>query len=399
MVKVGAHQEQSDPSSMRLLLVTQDFPPAFGGIQTYSKALADEFARSTDAFGVVAPYERGCRQVDAQLPYAVHRVMLPRNLMRWTMLPYLQRVCQRHGYTVALLAQWYGGSTAAVLRRRGILERVFCAAHGQELLRVPGRGSWLGDAYERHRSGVLAAMDGFFPVSSYTGSLLTDLGVSAARIHVVKNGTDVRRFHLDASGLEQLSAFRSERGLGKGPLLLTAARLVRRKGIDIVLRALPQIAAVLPDVRYAVVGTGPEEATLKRMAVDLGINDRVAFLGKVSERDVVLAYNACDVFVMPARFEYPSVEGFGLVFREANACGKPVIGTATGGIVDAIDDGQTGLLVEPDNVEAFAGAAVKLLSDAKYATTLGQQGRALVETSGTWRHAAESMLQMMRSYA
>lgn len=384
---------------MRLLLVTQDFPPAYGGIQTYSKALADEFARSTEKFGVVAPYEPGCRESDAELPYPVHRLWLPRNLMRWTMLPLLKHVCQHHGYRVALLAQWYSGTAAAVLRRRGILERVFSAAHGQELLRVPVRGTLLGNAYEGHRGRVLASMDGFFPVSAYTGSLLTDLGVSSDRIHVVKNGTDVQRFRLDGAELQQLSAFRAERGLGQGPLLLTAARLVRRKGVDIVLRALPQIAASIPNVRYAVVGTGPEEAALKRLAVELGINERVVFLGKLPERDVVLAYNACDIFVMPARFEYPSVEGFGLVFREANACGKPVIGTTTGGIVDAIDDGQTGLLVEPDSVEAFAGAALRLLRDPTYAVTLGQQGRAVVESSGTWRHAAESMLQMMTGAA
>lgn len=380
---------------MRLLLVTQDFPPAFGGIQTYSKALADQFVRCTEKFGVVAPYERGCRQSDAGLPYPVHRAVLPRNLMRWAMGPYLKSVCQRHGYRVALLAQWYSGAATSALRRRGVLDRVYVAAHGQELLRVPAQGTWLGQTYERHRAEVLRSVDGFFPVSSYTGSLLEQLGVSRDCIRVVKNGTDVERFRLDAEAKEQLSVWRTERGLGQGPLLLTAARLVRRKGIDVVLRALPKVAQTIPGVRYAVVGTGPEEATLKRLVLDLGINDRVVFLGKLPEREVVFAYNACDVFVMPARFEHPSVEGFGLVFREANACGKPVIGTATGGIADAIDDGQTGLLVEPDNVDACADAVLRLLGDAKYAAKLGQQGRALVESSGTWRHAAETMLQMM----
>ena len=109
---------------------------------------------------------------------------------------------------------------------------------------------------------------------------------------------------------------------------------------------------------------------------------------RANARDVVMAYNACDVFVMPARFEHPSVEGFGLVFREANACGKAVIGTRTGGVPDAIEHERTGLLVEPDDLDAFASAVLRLLTDPTLRAQLGRQGQELVEQSGTWRHAA-----------
>lgn len=382
---------------MRLLLLTQDFPPAIGGIQTYSKALSDYFVQHVEHFGVVAPLERGSQELDAQSPYPVYRVPLPRNLMRFTMAPFLRQICKKEGYHTALLAQWYSGAATHSLRCDGTLDRVFAAAHGQELLRVPGSGSWLGRAYERHRAHVLSSLDGFFPVSNYTASLLTDLGVAPSRVHVVQNGTDIERFRINETERANLPIWRTQHALGQGPLLLTAARLVRRKGIDIVLRALPHIVREVPNVHYAVVGSGPERSKLERLAHELGVSNRVTFLGRLSEHDVVMAYNACDAFVMPARFEHPSVEGFGLVFREANSCGKAVIGAATGGIVDAISHERTGLLIEPEDVDGFTQAALRLLTNPSYAKALGKQGQDLVETTGTWSHAAAAILEIMQA--
>jgi len=384
---------------MRLLLVTQDFPPAVGGIQTYSKALADRFAESTEHFGVVAPHQPGCRDVDRGLAYPVFRIPVPSDGMRYALLPYLSYVCWKGGFRVAFLAQWYSGAAANMAKRTKQLDRVYTAAHGQELLRVPSEGKWLGRAYVKHRQRVLPQIDGFFPVSRYTASLLEDLAVPASKIHVVYNGTDIERFAISADERARLPAWRHEHGLGAGPLLLTAARLVRRKGVDAVLEALPAIARRVPAVHYAVVGSGPERDNLERRAGELGVRERVTFLGKLPDRDVVMAYNACDAFVMPARFEHPSVEGFGLVFREANACGKPVVGSRTGGIADAIEDGRTGLLIEPDDIEALTGAVLRLLEDPSYAALLGRQGRELVTASGTWQHAADRMLEVMRAAA
>jgi len=385
------------PSAMRLLLVTQDFPPAVGGIQTYSKALADRFARATEHFGVLCPQQQGSRDVDVELGYPVFRIPVPSDGMRYAQLPYLSYACLKGGFRVAFLAQWYSGAAASIAKRLGLLDRVYAAAHGQELLRVPAEGKWLGRAYVRHRQRVLSKLDGFFPVSRYTGSLLEGLQVPPDKIHVVYNGTDVDKFALTSAEQAQLPAWRLERGLGSGPLLLTAARLVRRKGIDSVLAALPAIARRVPNVHYAIVGGGPEREALEHLARELGVRERVSFLGKIPDRDVVMAYNACDAFVMPARFEHPSVEGFGLVFREANACGKPVVGSRTGGIPDAIEDGRTGLLIEPDAVEALTTAVLRLLEDPAYAAKLGAQGRALVTESGTWQHAADDMLRVMRA--
>lgn len=380
---------------MRLILVTQDFPPAVGGIQTYSKALADCFAGRTDKFGVIAPYQRGCAKIDDALPYPVFRLPAPSDAMRYTLLPMLSFACLREGYRVAFLAQWYSGAAASAVKTMGLLDRVYSAAHGQELLRVPSEGQWFGRAYVRHRQRVLKTIDGFFPVSRYTSSLLEGRDVPKGKLHVVFNGTETERFSLSRDQLATLPEWRHAHGIGEGPLLLTAARLVHRKGIDSVIAALQEVSRHIPGVRYAVVGEGPERPRLEALAREVGVGDRVSFLGKIPETDVVMAYHACDVFVMPARFEHPSVEGFGLVFREANACGKPVIGTRTGGVPDAIDHERTGLLIEPDDVDALSGAIVRLLQDPEYAAKLGAHGRQVVESSGTWNHAATQMLEVM----
>lgn len=382
-------------SSMRLILVTQDFPPAVGGIQTYSKALADRFGEHVERFGVLAPYQRGCRKLDATLPYPVYRIPVPADAMRYWLFPFLSMACIRGGYRVAFLAQWYSGAATAIAKRLGLLKRVYSAAHGQELLRVPAEGRLVGRTYVRHRQRVLATIDGFFPVSRYTGSLLAELRVPPSNIHVVYNGTDVERFALTQAEREKLPQWRRFHGIPNGPLLLTVARLVRRKGIDTVLRALPAITSSVLDVQYAIVGSGPDRDRLQALCTALGVQDRVFFLGRLTEQDVVMAYNACNVFVMPARFEHPSVEGFGLVFREANACGKPVVGARTGGVPDAVQHGRTGLLIEPDEVDALGESVLKLLKNPAYAATLGERGRQVVERSGTWRHAAAQMLSVL----
>src|SRR5690606_10601905 len=133
----------------------------------------------------------------------------------------------------------------------------------------------------------LQDIDAFFPVSRFTGSLLENSGVDPARVHVVFNGTNLSHFLLSDAERRRLPSWRYEHGIAAGPLLLTAARLVRRKGIDSVLRALPEVARKVPLVQYAVVGSGPEQNSLEALSQQLGLGNRVRFLGHLEEREVV----------------------------------------------------------------------------------------------------------------
>jgi phosphatidylinositol alpha-1,6-mannosyltransferase len=210
--------------------------------------------------------------------------------------------------------------------------------------------------------------------------------VPAGRIQVIHNGTDPARFYpTDASVL------RHDLGLSDRKVLLTISRLVPRKGIDTVLRSLPQIAQSVPNVYYLIGGDGPDRARLEALVEQLGVAHRVRFLGKIPYDDLVRYYNMADVFVMPSRENMPFVEGFGIVFLEANACGKPVVGARSGGIPDAVLNGKTGLLVEPDDEVELAQALIRLLTDEYLAAQLGQQGQQRVVQEANWDRVAERL--------
>ena len=380
---------------LRLLMVTQDYPPAVGGIQTYTHALARCFAGRADALCVLAPDQRGAAELDAVQPHRVERVRTSSDLMRLTVLPALVRVARREHLDTVFTGHWYVAAAALAARAMGVVRRVYVAAHGQELLKEPVPRA-LQPLYRGHRRQVLRAADGLFPVSQYTAGLVRADGVAEERIHVVPNGTELERFDQDAARAAGLR-FRAEHGIPEGPLLATVCRLVDRKGIDLVLRALPRLARAHPTVRYVVAGEGPARERLERFAHELGVRERCHFLGRVEPDVLVALYHACDVYVMAARQSGASVEGFGLVFREANACARAVVGTRTGGIPDAIVDGVTGLLVPPEDVDALAHALLALLGDRALATRLGRRGHALVAREGTWAHAADRILAVMQA--
>lgn len=361
---------------MRLLVLTQDFPPALGGISSYASELARRWSRRFDVT-VVAP--RAPHGLDGRTELRVRRARGEADLLG--LMSASDALSGR--YDVAFAAQWGAAPAALLARRLGRLGSVAIAAHGRELLLAP----WPNPAqtlYDRARRGALRAADLLLPVSTYTAGLLVQMGADPERVHVVSNGTDPERFWPSPSPL----------GLEGRPIVLTVSRLVRRKGIDTVLDAWPAIRARCPEAVYYVVGTGPEEARLVERARRFA--GSVRFVGKVSDEALPAWYNAADLFVMPARAEGPDVEGFGLVFLEAGACGKPVIGARSGGVPDAIGDGETGLLVPPGDREALAAAMLRVLEDPGYAAALGQAGRARAEAS-SWDHVADRIADLLMS--
>jgi phosphatidylinositol alpha-1,6-mannosyltransferase len=215
-------------------------------------------------------------------------------------------------------------------------------------------------------------------------------------VSVLHPGADVERFRPDLPTAE----LRERHGLGDRPLIVCVSRLVPRKGQDVLIRAMRSIQRRAPDAALLIVGSGPYEARLRRLAEHAPTRS-VTFAGEVSEEDLPRYYAAADVFAMPCRTRLGGleVEGWGNVFIEAAACGRPVVVGDSGGSREALVHGETGLLVDGADAGGVADAVASLLEDPAYAQQLGKAGRARVEREHTWRRVAERLAGWLRDAA
>jgi len=367
---------------MRLLVVSQDFPPAVGGVQTWTDRVARALARSCEVT-VLAPAAPGDEAHDATMPCPVLRWRTPHTSAFGAILPLaLPWALARSGARAVLCAQTATAGAALLARRAGWIDRYYVAAHGRELRWTP-----LGPAQRRWRAAILGGAAAVFAVSRFTAGLVGGLGVPPGRVVTAPNGVDLGRFRpVDPGPWRRLAP------AGR-PVVLSAGRLVRRKGIDTLLRACAALPRSLPPPALVVAGDGPDRPRLEALARGLGVPAR--FLGRVPDRDLPALYSAADLFVLAAR-EEPNgdVEGFGLVLLEAAACGTPSVACRSGGVPDAVDDGVSGLLVPPDDPPALAAALTRLLSDEALRRRLSCGARARAARSG-WEAAVEPIARRL----
>ncbi|MBI3626428.1 glycosyltransferase family 4 protein, partial [Candidatus Uhrbacteria bacterium] len=221
---------------------------------------------------------------------------------------------------------------------------------------------------------ILASAFKVVTVSQFTKNQLMDFGVPEEKILMVSPGVKVFDLYEDSKLLASETLKKYDL-VGKR-ILLTLSRLVERKGIDTVIKALPSVVAQFPNLIYVVAGSGSYEKSLKELVEKLKLQQHVLFTGLVTDKQKIVWYDLAEIFIMtPRQLPNNDVEGFGIVYMEANGLGKPVIGSLSGGVSEAVIDGFNGLMVQPDNVEQTAEAIVKLLTDTALAKRLGEQGR------------------------
>lgn len=217
-------------------------------------------------------------------------------------------------------------------------------------------------------------------------SLLRELELEPGgeRVRVVPLGTDPGFFRPGVP----TAGVRERYGLEGGRWILSVSRLAAHRGVDVVLRALALLQGVEADVRYAVAGTGDGRRELEQLSSELGLDQRVRFLGGVPEADLAALYNLADVYVAPSRQAPLTGEGFGIALAEASSAGRPVIAPRAGGVPEAVRDGETGLLVDPDRPTDLADAMRRLLRDPALARKLGAAGRREIERYYNWDRVA-----------
>ena len=242
---------------------------------------------------------------------------------------------------------------------------------------------------------LLGDADVIIAISDWTAELcqavLGTLGLPAdGRVRRVPLGTDPKHFR---PGVDP-RAVRQRFGLSDGPWLLTVARLEWHKGIDTVIKALPAVRAAHPGARYVVAGVGDRRPHFERLVAELGLGDAVRFLGSVSDEELPALYNAADMYVGASRLHDLMAEGFGISLVEASACGLAVVGGRSGGVPDAVRDGETGILVDPDDPAAVAAGIGRLLADGELRKRFGAAGRRAVETYYNWDRVVADLIRI-----
>ncbi|GGJ65076.1 glycosyltransferase family 4 protein [Streptomyces brasiliensis] len=378
----------------KTLIVTNDFPPRPGGIQ----AFLHNMALRLDPERLVvhaSTWKRGregaeaTAAFDAEQPFTVVRD-------RTTMLlptPATTRravgLLREHGCT----SVWFGataplGLMAPALRKAGA-ERLVATTHGHEAgwAQLPAARQLL------RRIGD--ATDTITYLGEYTRSRIADAlsPAAAARMAQLPPGVDEKTFHPDSGGDE----VRARLGLTDRPVVVCVSRLVPRKGQDTLIRAMPRILAAQPDAVLLIVGGGPYETDLRRLADETGVAASVRFTGAVPWSELPAHYGAGDVFAMPCRTRRGGldVEGLGIVYLEASATGLPVVAGDSGGAPDAVLDGETGWVVRGGSPDEAAERVTALLADPELCHRMGERGRQWVEEKWRWDLLAEKLKTLL----
>jgi phosphatidyl-myo-inositol dimannoside synthase len=269
--------------------------------------------------------------------------------------------------------------------------------HGTELLLIEAKIRRSG--FKRRTAGGILGKAAVLVANSTWTANLTRQVIGSLELDVpvetVPLGTTPAHFR---PGVDT-SEVRRTYGLNGGPWLLTVARLEWHKGIDTVMKALPAIRAAHPTVRYAVAGVGDRLPQFQQLHRELGLGDAVRFLGAVPDDALPALYNAADLYVGASRRYDLLVEGFGISLVEASSCGLAVVGGRSGGVPDAVREGETGILVDPDDPAAVAAGVNDLLAHPERRKKLGAAGRRAVESYYNWDRVARDLIRIDAAYS
>ena len=344
----------------------------FGGLEKYSRDLIkglQTLGCSVDAWGV---WDAGIESVDGieicslapSHPVMRHSLMQRVYHRLWERL--LQRKLSRHAASYDLMIAGHVQVLPAITDVLGH-ERSQCwvCTYGTDV--------W-GEWSPKVRAALLGC-DHILTISKYTRNSIVRR-LPSAPVSMLAPVVDVDTFVPGPNRHRAETCVRL--------LTVSSLRKGQQKGHDTVIRCLPELNRRLAKpIQYQIVGTGPDRARLERLAEELGIRGQLLFSGFLPEHELVEAYQACEVFVMPSRvIQQPDGrwrgDGFGIVYAEASACAKPIVASNQGGVTDAVLDGVTGFCVDPNSLEAVTDAICRILSDPALATRIGQAGREYV---------------------
>ena len=361
---------------MKIIIYTHEFLPFAGGIATYNYELACGLVELGHEVLVLAPISG--EQDTSDFPFKVvwiengrFRYLLFRAFLglHWAVSdfqPHVILASEHYAHIISSVYSWVSKVTFIPI------------IHGSEILRQTDRRNLLKRYLAWHLNRFYSSVRKVICISAYTRSLFIDaFPVLKTEVIVVHNGM---RNRFDAS-IHNGDSIRVHWNIPiESTVLLTLARLTPRKGQDMVIRALPQLLESNPETYYICAGGGEYAEGLENLANDCGVSDHVIFPGRVNEQDKYSYYDSCDMFVMPSREDADGVEGFGLSFLEAWHASKAVLGSTHGGVVEVIDDGQDGVIVDPESIDTIAQVICNLLAEPGRLKAMGEKGYAKAQS-------------------
>ena len=363
----------------KTLFITNDFGPRAGGIETFVHGLIERLPKGsvivyTSAQPKTADFDaEWLRDYGIEVIRDRSKILLP--------TPRVIKICQRIIKERKITRVAFGaaaplGVMARAMRRAGA-QKIVALTHGHEVwwAKVPPF------------SFAIYYMSKEIDALTYLGSYTKD------EISKALNKSDKSKLVQIAPGIDvdhfvptDSSELRAELGLTDKSVIISVGRLVHRKGQDKLISALPQIRAALPNVHLVLVGVGPHQNHLEKLAGKLEVADCITFIGRINYADLPKYICVGDVFAMPSRSRFfgLEVEGLGIVYLEASSCGLPVVGGKSGGAPDAVLVGETGVVVDGTNTFEIAEACIELLNNPELCALMGANGRAWIIENWRW---------------
>lgn len=362
---------------MKTLLFTLEYPPFLGGVANYYGNLAKYW-----------PEPNNIIVLDNADDKLISR--------KWPMLKWLPSVWQlyknvkKNKIDHILVGQLLPLGTSAWLVSKITGVRYSVIMHGMDFAYAVKNRRKKKMAYL-----ILKDSQAIICGNSYLSELVKNTFGEALsqKITVVNPGVETSRVF---GVKDQVLGLKKKFNLENKLVLLSIGRLVKRKGFDKVIESLPEVLEKNPNLAYVILGNGEELENLKLGIRDLNLQNKVVFITDANSDDKWAWYDVCDVFIMPARNINGDFEGFGIVYLEANSCGKPVIAGDAGGVRDAVVDGMNGLLADPEDASDIAKTIIKLASDKELRLKLGERGRERALKDFQWQDKIKEIYQTIK---
>ena len=379
-------------------IITGHFPPCKGGgIAEWALGIARELPKIGYQTSVYAT-NRKDRDLTVHKDESFSCVtMYGRNwheFHKWYSMYYMWKILNKNPETIFIATTWGMAKSYSYLKKKYPQSKMIVVAHGLEVTRLK-EGKELTSF-----KNVVNDSDLILCVSKYTKNEIIDRvdGIETNHIKFLPNGVDINRFF----PAENTTGFLNRYNIPENSnIILTLARIIRRKGHDTVIKCLPSLVKKFPNIQYVIAGPHRKKDTyldeLKLLAKELSVENHIVFVDYIPDSDLNEIYSRSQVYVMVSRTynDIGDSEGFGITFLEANACGCPVIGSTEGGIPDAVENNKNGLLVPADDIKSLTKAIEKFLEDQSFRRKIIDQGIERVNNDFTWEKLTIKMVKYL----